>query len=221
MRTKFIVYWLVGFVVIAAVVFWSSNYLIQQPIPKPPVIDLPSEGQASITDETDLPGLVNTFKTTRPDDVNKDSEASEGTAKEEAESVRKSFEESKPTSAKPTEKSANVDAALANELKEQEQKRERLNVIRDELKEMISGDPKKVDFAKLDQLLADLQSMGDANGTVGGVSITQLRKIVAQSSQIIQTSQSQGLKPGEDKNEKLKEEVKTLQELQSGIVVGQ
>ncbi|BCN94312.1 hypothetical protein THMIRHAM_20970 [Thiomicrorhabdus immobilis] len=104
-------------------------------------------------------------------------------------------------------------------LSPEEQKRLKLNVIRDELKKIALGDPQSVDFNKLDALLVELQEMGDENGVVGGVNIPQLRKIIAQSNKIIETSQNKGLLPGEDKNEKLKDEVKTLQDLQQGIII--
>jgi len=107
----------------------------------------------------------------------------------------------------------------SEKLSDEESKREKLEAIRSQLKEMVTTDPKNIDFNKLDGLLIELQEMGDENGTVGGVSIPQLRKIILQSNKILMTSQNKGLAPGEDKNTKLKEEVETLQELQKGIIV--
>lgn len=107
----------------------------------------------------------------------------------------------------------------SEKLSDEGSKREKLEAIRSQLKEMVTADPKDIDFNKLDGLLIKLQEMGDENGTVGGVSIPQLRKIILQSNKILMTSQNKGLAPGEDKNTKLKEEVETLQELQKGIIV--
>lgn len=107
----------------------------------------------------------------------------------------------------------------SEKLSDEGSKREKLEAIRSQLKEMVTTDPKDIDFNKLDGLLIELQEMGDENGAVGGVSIPQLRKIILQSNKILMTSQNKGLAPGEDKNTKLKEEVETLQELQKGIVV--
>ena len=107
----------------------------------------------------------------------------------------------------------------SEKLSDEGSKREKLEAIRSQLKEMVTTDPKDIDFNKLDGLLIELQEMGDENGTVGGVSIPQLRKIILQSNKILMTSQNKGLAPGEDKNTKLKEEVETLQELQKGIIV--
>ena len=73
----------------------------------------------------------------------------------------------------------------SEKLSDEESKREKLEAIRSQLKEMVTTDTKNIDFNKLDGLLIELQEMGDENGTVGGVSIPQLRKIILQSNKIL------------------------------------
>ncbi len=111
------------------------------------------------------------------------------------------------------------DAVLQGEASAAAAKSAKLDSIRNQLQAMVTTDPKNIDFNKLDALLAELQTMGDSKGTVGGVSIPQLRKILTQSNQILMTSEGRGLAPGEDNNAKLKQEVETLQSLQQGIIV--
>jgi len=235
MRATYVIYWLSGFVIIAAIVFWLVNTLL----PSPAVTKI-ENSNAEVVDHRDQNSVnrsenaedkanngVNDFggfQTIRPGENTEGKELNQA----RQENALKDDKDQEPTAKSEQNNDAlmqtispEAEDKLADKLAEKEAKRQKLKAIRDELKEMITSDPKNMDVAKLDGLLEELQSLGDEKGTLGGVSIGQLRKVLAQSNKIIQTSQNQGLQPGEDKNAKLKEEVETLKTLQNGILVEQ
>ncbi|MDR9497824.1 MAG: hypothetical protein RI556_01505 [Hydrogenovibrio sp.] len=107
------------------------------------------------------------------------------------------------------------------QLDESKERMERIRQIRSDLSKQMQKDPQSVNPEQVDELLAELEAQSE-DGVVGGVNISQLRKIVQQSSQILKLSQGADEQSfGTDRAEKLKQEVKELQSLQSGILVNQ
>ncbi|WP_040727453.1 hypothetical protein [Thiomicrorhabdus sp. Kp2] len=224
MKVKQVVYVVLGFILVVGTAYWTVNYLVpanQSEIP----VENSSIVNPEYSDAQDNYRL-NSEGITRPGNMNdqvsnppvfNDDESQLTEGKENQDSTQE-FSDLKPQEDLAVQPAMTREKNAVDSVSAEEQKRAKLNIIRDELKKIASGDPQSVDFNKLDALLLELQEMGDANGVVGGVSIPQLRKIIAQSNKIIETSQNKGLLPGEDKNEKLKEEVQTLQDLQQGVV---
>jgi len=224
MKLKQVVYVVLGFILVVGTAYWTVNYLVpanQSEIPvenssivNPEYSDAQDNHRQSSEGIT-RPGNMNDQVSNQPVFNDDKSQLTEGKENQDSTQEFSDLKAQEDLAVQPamTREKNTVDSVSA-----EEQKRAKLNIIRDELKKIASGDPQSVDFNKLDALLLELQEMGDANGVVGGVSIPQLRKIIAQSNKIIETSQNKGLLPGEDKNEKLKEEVQTLQDLQQGVV---
>lgn len=217
MNVKKIVYIVLGFVLIVVGVYWAVNYLVNSTAKETNTNSYTVDESNKLKQQEDnahnLDGMSSPEKTdSQP--VNQDTVKAETIETTDSQAPQIDTGEETKTQETDVQSLVKEKAPIS-----EQQKREKLNVIRDELKKIALGDPKSVDFNKLDALLLELQSMGDENGVVGGVNIPQLRKIIEQSNKIIQTSQNQGLLPGEDKNQKLKDEVQTLQDLQQGIII--
>ena len=226
MKTKQIVYIVLGFFLIVGGAYWVVSSLVPKDQPSintgNNLVDVPVQHEIENRDELQNSGFVGSSgqsSSISPSDSSTEEQSIRGADGEKVkeaviDGVKKDSISSSGATSIQREKQA-VDL-----LTPEEERRKKLNYIRDELKKIAEGDPESVDFNELDGLLIELQEMGDENGVVGGVSIPQLRKIITQANKIIQTSQNKGLNPGEDQNKKLKEEVETLQGLQQGIVVG-
>lgn len=224
MKVKQVVYVVLGFILVVGTAYWTVNYLVpanQSEIPvenssivNPEYSDAQDNHRLNSEGIT-RPGNMNDQVSNQPVFNDDESQLTEGNENQDS---TQEFSDLKPQEDLAVQPAMTREKNTVDSVSAEEQKRAKLNIIRDELKKIASGDPQSVDFNKLDALLLELQEMGDANGVVGGVSIPQLRKIIAQSNKIIETSQNKGLLPGEDKNEKLKEEVQTLQDLQQGVV---
>ncbi|WP_321325792.1 hypothetical protein [Thiomicrorhabdus sp.] len=225
MKVNKSVFAIVGFLLIVGVAYWAVNYFA------PPLQHNGSMEHQPLTNEK----LNVQTEDSQSEDINtqqlinnqvgqEQKEQANSTSNIGNENSQENKDSQKPDVATTPFEDLTTQSSAANKTKmdilsAEEQKREKLNMIREGLRKIATGDPKDVDFNKLDALLVELQEIGDENGIVGGVNIPQLRKIIAQSQKIIETSQNKGLLPGEDKNQKLKQEVETLQDLQQGIVV--
>jgi len=225
MKVNKSVFAIIGFLLIVGVAYWAVNYFspplqTQKTMPSKALI---SDQNLNVqTKDSQNEGINNKEVINNQSNSSQKEQASSGlNVGNENSPENKGTQKQNvvtPLEHMPTESSsankAKIDVNVA-----EEQKREKLNKIRDGLSKIAQGNPKDVDFKKLDGLLVELQEMGDKNGTVAGVNIPQLRKIIGQAQKILETSQNKGLSPGEDKNAKLKEEVETLQNLQQGVVV--
>lgn len=217
MRTKFFVFWLLGFICIAAIVYFGAQRLSELPLDKPvaqgePVKAVSENKLSPALSDSGFDGLESVSPSEK--------QAKLSAPLDKAPVVNKADNPEKPENSKVSDvENEKLQQELITEEAQAKLTKDKLRTIRSELQKMAKSDPSSIDFAKLDGLLAELEAMGGPGGVVGGVNISQLRKIVTQSNKIIMTSQNKGLAPGEDRNEKLKQEVKTLQELQKGLVV--
>lgn len=220
MNVKYVLYWLVGFVLIVAATYWVVNSLTSSPnISKNVAVTLPLEEQSPSKKPLESSqglGLGSVVP------------AGEGLKPHQS---FKELKDNHPQNGVPDSKdkvnvlSEQLESALEGEqglvpspidlVKEEDS----LKRIQNELFKMITEDPANIDLEKLDGLLAELQEKGGGSGIIGGVSIPQLRKIVKQSNKILEISQHEGLAEGTDMLDALQQEVEILQELQKGLII--
>ncbi|MDX1352355.1 MAG: hypothetical protein R3254_05030 [Thiomicrorhabdus sp.] len=223
MKVNRVVYVVLGFALISGLAYWAVNYFVPTVQPELMTKNSSLEPAENMSKQSQPSQVLDGF--TRPGKTHVQSAGEDESARQ----ILKQPKAELPTTSQPEGlegsevnlgvKSLQSEPEKDKTLTPEEDRRAKLNVIREELTKIAKGDPQSVDLKHLDGLLVELQEMGDENGVVGGVNIPQLRKIIEQSNKIIQTSQNKGLLPGEDKNQKLKDQVQTLQDLQQGMII--